>query len=58
MVGGVGGNCSSHKGENGRRLFGIEADQTVLLDPKAIDFVYAEKERFLLVLERSMLKLG
>lgn len=33
------------KGKNGRRLFGIEADQTVLLDPKAIDFVYAEKRK-------------
>lgn len=28
-----------------RRLFGIEDDQTVLLDPNDIDFVYAEKRK-------------
>lgn len=27
------------------RLFGIESDQTVLLDPKEIDFIYAEKRK-------------
>lgn len=28
-----------------QRLFGVEEDQTVLLDPNDIDFVYAEKRR-------------
>ncbi|QKY71776.1 LytTR family transcriptional regulator [Lentibacillus sp. CBA3610] len=33
------------KRKNRQRLFGVESDQTVLLDPKHIDFVYAEKRR-------------
>ena len=28
-----------------QRLFGIESEQTVLLDPNAIEFVYAEKRK-------------
>ncbi|TFJ91852.1 LytTR family DNA-binding domain-containing protein [Lentibacillus salicampi] len=33
------------KRKNRQRLFGIESDQTVLLDPNQIDYVYAEKRR-------------
>ncbi|HLS07513.1 LytTR family DNA-binding domain-containing protein [Lentibacillus sp.] len=33
------------KRKNRKRLFGVESDQTVLLDPHDIDFVYAEKRR-------------
>ncbi|UOQ86796.1 LytTR family DNA-binding domain-containing protein [Gracilibacillus salinarum] len=33
------------KGRNRKRLFGIESDQTVLLDPREIEFVYAESRR-------------
>ncbi|ALX49270.1 LytTR family transcriptional regulator [Lentibacillus amyloliquefaciens] len=33
------------KRKNRQRLFGVESDQTVLLDPNNIDFVYAEKRR-------------
>jgi len=28
-----------------QRIFGVESDQTVLLDPKTIEFVYAEKRK-------------
>ncbi|MBY7142168.1 LytTR family transcriptional regulator [Virgibacillus sp. NKC19-3] len=33
-----------------QRLFGIESDQTVLLDPSEIDYVYAEKRKIFAVL--------
>lgn len=33
------------KKQKTKRLFGVEEDQTVLLDPKEIDFVYAEKRK-------------
>lgn len=33
------------KRKNRQRLFGVESDQTVLLDPNHIDFLYAEKRR-------------
>ncbi|SER33208.1 transcriptional regulator, LytTR family [Gracilibacillus ureilyticus] len=33
------------KGKNRKRLFGIEADQTILIDPNDIDFIYAEKRK-------------
>ncbi|WP_164670837.1 LytTR family DNA-binding domain-containing protein [Virgibacillus doumboii] len=33
------------KRKNRQRLFGVEVDQTILLDPKTIEFVYAEKRR-------------
>jgi len=28
-----------------KRIFGVEADQTILLDPNQIEFVYAEKRK-------------
>ncbi|KAB8137775.1 LytTR family transcriptional regulator [Gracilibacillus oryzae] len=33
------------RGKHRKRLFGIESDQTVLLDPNDIDFVYSEKRK-------------
>jgi DNA-binding LytR/AlgR family response regulator len=33
------------KRKNSQRLFGVEEDQTVLLDPNDIDYVYAEKRK-------------
>ncbi|MFB1052043.1 LytTR family DNA-binding domain-containing protein [Paraliobacillus sp. JSM ZJ581] len=33
------------KRKNRHRLFGVESDQTILLDPNRIDFIYAEKRR-------------
>lgn len=33
------------KKQKTKRLFGVEEDQTVLLNPKEIDFVYAEKRK-------------
>lgn len=33
------------KGKSRRRIFGIEDEQTVLLNPKNIDYVYAEKRK-------------
>lgn len=33
------------KGKKRQRIFGIESEQTVLLDPDAIEFVYAEKRK-------------
>lgn len=33
------------KRQNQKRLFAVESDQTILLDPKTIDFVYAEKRK-------------
>src|SRR5699024_3861038 len=33
------------KRKNKRRIFGVEADQTILLDPDHIEFVYAEKRK-------------
>ncbi|UJL46838.1 LytTR family transcriptional regulator [Virgibacillus sp. NKC19-16] len=34
-----------------QRLFGIESDQTILLDPNEIDFVYAEKRKIFATLK-------
>lgn len=31
--------------KNRKRIFGIEDEQTILLDPKKIDFVYAERRK-------------
>ena len=33
------------KGKNRLRLFGMESDQTVLLEPGEIDFIYAENRK-------------
>ena len=33
------------KGKKRQRIFGIESEQTVLLDPDEIEFVYAEKRK-------------
>ena len=33
------------KGKNRRRIFGVEEDQTILLDPREIDYVFAEKRK-------------
>jgi len=33
------------KKQKTKRLFGVEEDQTVLLDPREVDFVYAEKRK-------------
>ncbi|PAV30505.1 LytTR family transcriptional regulator [Virgibacillus profundi] len=34
-----------------QRLFGIDSDQTVLLDPHEIDFIYAEKRKIFATLK-------
>lgn len=34
------------KKEKPKRLFGVEEDQTIVLDPETIDYIYAEKEKF------------
>ncbi|KKE80345.1 LytTR family transcriptional regulator [Oceanobacillus caeni] len=35
------------KRKNRKRILGIESDQTVLLDPNQVEFVYAEKRKIL-----------
>lgn len=35
------------------RLFGVDADQTVLLDPDQIDFIYAENRKIFAVLKEQ-----
>ncbi|MFD2044235.1 LytTR family DNA-binding domain-containing protein [Ornithinibacillus salinisoli] len=37
------------KKRKAQRLFGVEEDQTVILDPKTIDYVYAEKRKIFAV---------
>lgn len=39
------------------RLFGIESDQTVLLDPKEIDFIYAEKRKIFASLDKRSIEI-
>lgn len=39
------------KKQRQQRLFGIESDQTILLDPNEIDFVYAEKRKIFAALK-------
>ncbi|MBP1968428.1 DNA-binding LytR/AlgR family response regulator [Virgibacillus natechei] len=34
-----------------QRLFGVELDQTILLDPNEVDFVYAEKRKIFATLK-------
>lgn len=33
------------KGKNRKRLFGIENEQTILIDPKEVDFIFAERRK-------------
>ena len=33
------------KGKNRKRIFGVEEEQTILLDPREIDYVFAEKRK-------------
>jgi DNA-binding LytR/AlgR family response regulator len=39
------------KKEKQQRLFGIDEDQTVLLEPKEIDFIHAEKRKIFAVVK-------
>ncbi|MCK0471679.1 LytTR family DNA-binding domain-containing protein [Halalkalibacter sp. APA_J-10(15)] len=45
------------KGKNRRRLFGFESDQTVLLDPNDIDFIYAENRKVFACMESRRVEL-
>jgi len=45
------------KKRKSKRLFGIEEDQTVVLDPNDIDFVYAEKRKTFAVLKDSRIEI-
>lgn len=39
------------------RLFGVEEDQTILLDPKEIDFIYAEKRKVFAALKNKKVEI-
>lgn len=41
------------KRQQPQRLFGIKEDQTVLLDPKTIDYVYAESRKIYAVIAKE-----
>lgn len=45
------------KKEKPNRLFGIDEDQTVLLDPKQIDFIYSENRKVYAALENRRLEI-
>src|SRR5699024_12492357 len=46
------------KRKNRKRLFGVESDQTVLLDPLDIDFEYAEKRRIFAAIGSRSVEIG
>ncbi|WP_340084117.1 LytTR family transcriptional regulator DNA-binding domain-containing protein [Siminovitchia sp. FSL H7-0308] len=41
------------KKEKPKRLFGVEEDQTIVLDPETIDYIYAEKRKVYAALENG-----
>jgi DNA-binding LytR/AlgR family response regulator len=43
--------------QNPKRLFGVAEDQTVLLDPKDIDYVFAEKRKVFAALKDKRIEL-
>ncbi|MFD1363639.1 LytTR family DNA-binding domain-containing protein [Lentibacillus salinarum] len=45
------------KNSRRKRLFGIESDQTVLLDPNDIDFVYAENRKIFAAINRRSVEI-
>lgn len=45
------------KRRKSQRLFGVEDDQTILLDPDQIDYVYAEKRRTFAALKNKRIEI-
>ncbi|MBO1004219.1 LytTR family DNA-binding domain-containing protein [Pseudogracilibacillus auburnensis] len=45
------------KKETPKRLFGVDEDQTILLNPKEIDFIYAENRKVYAALQNRRLEI-